>query len=83
MTADSDGEDIPDCAAGSQQTDSGDETVESQAGYILYDGEEGRAHPTEPNSLDPFSFPDGVALLSGGSVRFYTGTGDSGDRVFY
>ena len=53
------------------------------SGYRLYDGEDGRAHPTEPNSLDPFSFPDGTVLSAGESVRVYTGPGESGDGVFH
>ena len=53
------------------------------SGYVLYDGEDGRAHPTRQGSLDPFRFPDGTTLSSGESVRVYTGPGDSGDGTFY
>ncbi len=53
------------------------------SGYRLYDGEDGRAHPTEQGTLDPFSFPDGTVLSADESVRVYTGPGESGDGVFY
>jgi len=52
------------------------------SGYILYD-EGGRADPTEPNTLDPFTFPEGTVLSPGESVRVYTGSGQGGDGVFY
>jgi hypothetical protein len=53
------------------------------SGYLLYDGEDGQAHPTEQGSLDPFAFPEGTVLSPGESVHVYTGMGEGGDGEFY
>jgi len=52
------------------------------SGYMLYDGMDGQAHPTEPGTLDPFSFPDGTTLAQGEPVRVYTGNADGEDDRF-
>jgi hypothetical protein len=71
VTADPDGEFVELAYVGDGELDI--------SGYMLYDGMDGQAHPTEPRTLDPFSFPDGTTLAQGEPVRVYTGNADGED----